>query len=142
MVSLSSIENSNSVQLNPYYESKLQSLIKSYAVGLIGLANNNQFKTLINTETAKEFDGDRNVLFKKLSVESFGININLINSLHQSISVYKDQIINSENSSNTINTGIGVITDNTLNEGMDGFKYYEDTLYLHIYVPPICPNGV
>ncbi len=130
------------ISIDPQYENKLKSLVKSYAIGLLELSKNQSFRELVKNQADLEFDGDHNALFRQIYSSAQSLNINLIDSLKQSVLMHKDHIINSESAINTLNQGIGVYTDNTLLQGINGFKYYEDTLYLHLFIPRICPQEI
>jgi hypothetical protein len=58
------------------YESKYDNIINTVSYGLLDLSNNDAFKSILNAEINKKFDGDDNVLLKTLNIELAKNNIN------------------------------------------------------------------
>lgn len=100
------------------YEEKYDKIIETAAYGLINLSEQPSFRSLLNTQIAKQFDGDDNVLMKTLSVICNESGINL-----------KEEMINSLTQSGK--TDLIPYTDEVIN----GFKYFDTTLYPQVYIP-------
>ena len=72
-----SVGSTENVSIEPQYENKLKSLVKSYTIGLIELTKNQNFRELVKNEADLEFDGDHNALFRQISSGAQSLNINL-----------------------------------------------------------------
>ncbi len=108
--------------------------LNAVAWGLLDLRSNTTFRTVLNAEIAKKFDGDDNVLLKTLDSVLLTQNINLAQALTASLNVHGKQ--------NLVQYVQGAI---------NGFAYKGDTVYPQVYIPfvsevnllgqpTICPN--
>lgn len=100
------------------YEEKYDKVIETIAYGLTNLSDRPSFRSLLNVEIAKQFDGDDNVLMKTLSDVCTNSGINL-----------KNEMINSL----TKNGKTDLIQ--YADEAINGFKYFDTKLYPQIYIP-------
>jgi hypothetical protein len=100
----------------PEYEVLYDSVLLAAYYGLLDLSKSASFKSLVNSELSLEFDGDFNVLLKKISVNWPSLESDMTNS------------INSHFSNPSLLTKY-------VDEAVNGFEYFDLFLYPQIFVP-------
>ncbi len=101
-----------------HYEKRFDDIITTISYGIIDLVADQNFRNLVSTEVAKQFDGDDNVLIKQLDLLMSQKGINLKNLIRASLNKYnKSELIP------------------LVDQAVDGFRYFNDTLYSQIYIP-------
>ena len=122
-------------------DANYNTLIKSYAIGLINLANNSNFRQKVKDGADEYFDDDHNVLFYKLNSSVSSLGINLKDSIRASILQNESSILIPPSTS-LLYPNISVSSDPVfLAQGVSGMPYYEDTLFLQIFIPEVCPQN-
>ncbi|MBK8846336.1 MAG: hypothetical protein IPO27_07080 [Bacteroidetes bacterium] len=96
-------------------------MLRTAALGLLDLSKNTQFKTIVNKEVSKQFDGDDNALLKT-------INLDVQNALPQS---FYATILKY---ASTLNLDV-YTTLTEITESINGFTYFNDSAYIQIYIP-------
>ncbi len=120
------LSESESVQ-----DAKSDSYVNTAAIGLLNLSKNSAFREIVHTECAKQFDGDFNVLLSDLRNVAGTSGIDLKNNFLESISENAEQIY-----SKPIKPDYGFFTNqDEINDAILGYKYFENTFSLQIYVP-------
>lgn len=100
------------------YEAKYDSILKAATYGLIDILPNYNYRQIINTEVAKQFDDDDNALFREIK-SAFNTNsLNLQTLMENSCSAHGY-------------SGYSYLIPEVLN----GFKYFTDTVYPQLYIP-------
>jgi hypothetical protein len=100
------------------YEKKYDLIIQTIAYGLLELSNNSNFKSILNAEIQLQFDGDDNVLMKKLSNKCTESGIDLALEMRNSL----------------INNNKQELIEN-ISEAINGFDYFDTKLYGQVFIP-------
>ncbi len=118
------LEPTDSWQGNPH---------KTFVVGLLQLANNNSFKTVLNDKIAEQFDGDDNVLLKDLLVACADNSINFSNAIKQGVLNYNNNLPAIEH---PYTQYIASSDDNTIMGWINnGLSFGGQNYFLHVYIP-------
>jgi hypothetical protein len=99
-------------------EDKYDRIIETISYGLLDLSTNTAFQSIVNSEISKKFDEDDNVLLRSLNAECLEVGIDLKEEMKTTLLSHGlDEYI--------------IYVD----EAVDGFNYYGETLYPQIYIP-------
>lgn len=114
-------------------------ILNTAAVGLLQLSKNSTFRQLVNTEVAKKFDDDDNVLLKTVASKAQSdLNLNLETEFSNSINYHTGHITVTSNPLQSYYQTLSIYTDATEVHNSI-FSYVDDgeTLYPQIYIPYI-----
>lgn len=113
-------DGKSSARLLDENEVRFDEMIETAANGLLDLRSNPAFKTLVHDQIALQFDGDDNVLLKTLDSVCAANEINLEQEMENSLTnVGREDLIP------------------FVHDAIHGFEYFEDTLYLQVFVPNV-----
>ncbi len=119
------IDNQSQTKTPSEYDNIFNSVIEAVAYGLVDLSKNSNFRTIVNQEVKLQFDGDDNVLLKKLNETCLNSGIDLKQEM--------TNCLTRQNKSNLIEF---------LEEAIAGFEYYETKLYPQVFIPFIEKNNL
>lgn len=106
--------------------------VKTMMLGLLDLSKNGDFTTLVNTEVAKQFDDDDNVLLSTLVDVCSNASIDLINEMDQSISSYDNSLPSTEHSYDNYQNLTG---QSNIEDIIAGFEWEGNHYHLQVYIP-------
>lgn len=101
-------------------EAKFDDMIETVSNGLLELRYNDTFRTIVHNQVALQFDGDDNVLLNILDSACAANEIDLASKMELSLN----------------NVGRSDLIP-FVQEAIHGFKYFDDTMYLQIFVPDV-----
>ena len=100
------------------YDNIFNSVIEAVAYGLVDLSKNPSFRTIVSQEVGLQFDGDDNVLLKKVNEACLNIGIDLEQEM--------TNCLTRQNKTNLIEY---------LDDAIDGFEYYDTKLFPQVIIP-------
>ena len=101
-----------------YYEDLYDQHIRAGAFGILELASDAGFVAMVKNACDEQFDGDDNVLFKRISELASENQIDLKTEMESCLQ-------------NVGKTDLVPLVDGVIN----GFDYYETKIYLQVYIP-------
>ena len=101
-------------------EAKYDDMVDIGYIGLRNLRNNEQFLEIVHSLVAQQFDEEDEVLLTTLDSACAANGINLKNEVMTALAdAGRDELA----------------TDELVSQAIGGFSYYDETLYLQVYVP-------
>lgn len=101
-------------------EAKYDAMIETIANGLRDIRNDEQFRSIVHAQVSLQFDGDDNVLLKTLDSACTANSINLAAAMETTLN----------------NSGRADLVP-LIDQAIHGFPYFDDSIYLQIFVPNI-----
>jgi hypothetical protein len=105
-------------------------VVNTAALGIVELAKNASFRTIVHNKIQEQFDGDDDVLLKTLS----GLVPNMVETMRQSVLSHKDNITLSPNLSSYKNFQTFTTTAQVTHV-VSGYINCSNTIYTQIYIP-------